>query len=194
MSILASLSSSFIDRCESIATEQRVYLRLRAFEPLPAQQLATQLGATLFTPETLPNADPEQVRILLSQGQWSAAIICMQPLSIVYNSQHSLPRQQSDLMHECAHVLLQHPMVGFNTETGLPQRKQQVEDEATYLGSCLQIPRRGLLWATQKKMNLTQIAEHFGASEKMVDFRSNLTGVRVTKQPQLPRTPDRRYN
>ncbi len=82
-------------------------------------------------------------------------------------------------MHELAHVLLKHAMVHFDPETGLPKRRQSDEDEATYLGGCFQIPRRGLLWAVQRKMILPQIAAHFGASEEMVKFRSNVTGVKV---------------
>jgi hypothetical protein len=38
----------------------------------------------------------------------------------------------------------------------------------------LQIPRRGLLWAVQKKMTINRIALHFNASEDMVKFRINV--------------------
>ena len=48
-------------------------------------------------------------------------------------------------MHEIAHVLFNHKPVGFDSVTGLPKRKQNNEDEATYLGKCLQIPKGGLL-------------------------------------------------
>lgn len=48
-----------------------------------------------------------------------------------------------------------------------------------YLGGCLQIPRRGLLWAIQRQMTQTEIAVHFHASEEMVRFRSNVTGVNI---------------
>ena len=82
-------------------------------------------------------------------------------------------------MHEIVHLLLNHQSVGFDSVTGLPKRKQNNEDEATYLGGCLQIPKRGLLWATQRNMLLSQIAAHFGASEAMVKFRSNVTEVSV---------------
>ncbi|WP_375480311.1 hypothetical protein [uncultured Nostoc sp.] len=41
------------------------------------------------------------------------------------------------------------------------------------------MPRRGLLWAVQRQMTQTQIAVHFNASEEMVRFRSNLTGVKI---------------
>jgi Zn-dependent peptidase ImmA (M78 family) len=80
-------------------------------------------------------------------------------------------------MHEFAHVILKHKMVGYDPKTGLPQRRQQDEDEAVYLGGCLQIPRRGLLWAVQEKLTLSQITLHFNASEEMVRFRSNISGI-----------------
>ncbi len=82
-------------------------------------------------------------------------------------------------MHEFGHLLLRHKIVRFDPSTGLPQRRQSDEDEATYLGGCFQIPRRGLLWAVQRQMTQTEIAVHFNASEEMVRFRSNVTGVNI---------------
>ncbi|MEH1771438.1 MAG: ImmA/IrrE family metallo-endopeptidase [Nostoc sp.] len=179
MPLIQSLSPEFRQRCEAIATEQRSLLRVRSFEPLPADILATKLGATLFTPDQVPNLEPEQVTLLLASDGWSGVIISDRPLWIVHNPRHASTRRESNLMHEIAHVLLNHKPVGFNPVTGLPKRKQNNEDEATYLGGCLQIPKRGLLWATQRKMLLPQIAERFGASEAMVQFRSNVTNVLV---------------
>ncbi|MBD6617899.1 ImmA/IrrE family metallo-endopeptidase [Komarekiella sp. 'clone 1'] len=177
MSLIQSLPPEFRQRCEAIATEQRSLLRVRAFEALSADTLAAKLGATLFTPDQVPNLEPEQLAVLLASDGWSGAIISDRPLWIVYNPRHAPTRRESNLMHEIAHVLLDHKPVGFDPVTGLPKRKQNNEDEATYLGGCLQIPKRGLLWATQRKILLPQIAVHFGASEAMVQFRSNVTDV-----------------
>lgn len=99
------------------------------------------------------------------------------PLYILHNSCHTLARQESNLMHEFAHIILNHKMVSRDRKTGLFQRQQQDEDEAVYLGGCLQIPRRGLLWGIQKQMTLAQIALYFNASEEMVKFRINVNGV-----------------
>ncbi|MFN6515278.1 MAG: ImmA/IrrE family metallo-endopeptidase [Nostoc sp. CreGUA01] len=179
MPLIQSLSPEFRQRCEAIATEQRSLLGVRAFERLPANTLAAKLGATLLTPDRVPNLEPDQVALLLARNEWSAGIIRYNPLWIVYNPRHAPTRHESNLMHEIAHVLLNHKPVGFDPVTGLPKRKQNNEDEATFLGGCLQIPKRGLLWATQQKMLLPQIASHFGASEAMVQFRSNVTDVSV---------------
>jgi Zn-dependent peptidase ImmA (M78 family) len=83
------------------------------------------------------------------------------------------------MIHEIAHILLKHPLICFSPETGLPMRDQRYEDEATYLGGCLQIPRIGLQWVTQKGFTSRQVADHFTASERLVFFRANMTGISV---------------
>jgi IrrE N-terminal-like domain len=179
MTLIQRLPSAFRQRCESIATEQRSLLRLRAIDALPAATLAAHLNAVLFSPQQLPSLAPEQVWLLLASNSWSAAVVCQDPLWIVYHPPHAPARRESDLMHELAHALLKHPLVSFDLITGLPQRRQRDEDEATYLGGCLQIPRRGLLWAVERKMTVAEICAHLGASERIVRFRSNVTGVSI---------------
>jgi Zn-dependent peptidase ImmA (M78 family) len=55
---------------------------------------------------------------------------------------------------------------------------KQQEEEANYLGSALQITREGLLWALKKRMEISEIAEHYNASPSMVTLRINSTGVK----------------
>ncbi|BAZ46760.1 hypothetical protein NIES4102_38000 [Chondrocystis sp. NIES-4102] len=177
MGLINSLTCENRQRLEAIATKQRNILGFKAFELFPAQVLVQHFNATIFTPQTVPNAESEQIKRLSNSDDWSAVIINIKPLWIVHNPRHAATRQQSNLMHEFAHVILKHKMVGYNPKKGLPQRRQQDEDEAVYLGGCLQIPRRGLLWAKQRKMTISQIAIHFNASEDMVRFRSNVNGI-----------------
>ncbi len=177
MGLVESLTTKNRQRLEAIANKQRSVLGFKAFELFPAQALAKHFKATIFTPEIVPNAESEQIEILSNSDNWSAGIIKNNPLWIIHNSRHALTRQESNLMHEFAHVILKHKMVGYDPKKGLPQRRQQDEDEAVYLGGCLQIPRRGLLWAKQRKMTISQIALHFNASEEMVRFRSNVNSI-----------------
>ncbi|BAT56542.1 unknown protein [Nostoc sp. NIES-3756] len=179
MSLTEKLSTEFRQKCEGIATEQRSLLKLRAFDPLLADMLAAQMNAKIVTPEQISSLDPCVVTVLLNSNQWSAGIIHQNPLWIINNPRHTPVRRESNLMHEFGHLLLRHNIVRFDPNTGLPQRRQSDEDEATYLGGCLQIPRRGLLWAVQRQMTLKEIALHFHASEEMVQFRSNVTGVNI---------------
>lgn len=178
MGLIESLTAENRQRLEAIATKRRIVLGFKAYEPLPAQVFIEHFKATILTPKTVPNAEPEQVKLLQdSNSNWSAGIISRNPLWIVHNSRHTLPRQQANLMHEFAHVILNHKMVSYNSKTGLPQRRQQDEDEAVYLGGCLQIPKRGLLWAKQKNKVISEVAIHFNASEEMVKLRCNVTGI-----------------
>ncbi|HBE16414.1 MAG TPA: Zn peptidase [Cyanobacteria bacterium UBA11149] len=177
MGLITSLSTENRQRLEAIATDKFHQLGLKVYQPLSAGVLAKYFQAKIFTTETVPNAEPEQIKILCDSDNWSAGIIRKDPLWIVHNSRHAATRQESNLMHEFAHIILKHEMVGYDPKTGLPQRRQQDEDEAVYLGGCLQIPRRGLLWAVQKKMTIPQIALHFNASEEMVKFRINVSGI-----------------
>ncbi|MDJ0600404.1 MAG: ImmA/IrrE family metallo-endopeptidase [Crocosphaera sp.] len=177
MGLIESLTTENRKRLEAIATEKRTILGFKAYEPLPAEVLTEHFQVKIFTEETVPNAESEQIKLLFNSNSCSAVILPTKPLWIVHNSRHTPVRQQSNLMHEFAHIILNHKMVGFDAKTGLPQRRQQDEDEAIYLGGCLQIPRRGLIWAKQKKMNLSQVALHFNASEEMVRFRSNVNGI-----------------
>ncbi|MGL5060387.1 MAG: ImmA/IrrE family metallo-endopeptidase [Microcoleus sp.] len=177
MGLITSLSTDNRQRLESIATEKRHLLGFKAYQPLSARVLAKYFQAEIFTAETVPNVEPEQVKILCDSDNWSAGVIWNDPLWIVHNSRHAPTRQESNLMHEFAHIILKHEMVGYNSQTGLPKRRQQDEDEAVYLGGCLQIPRRGLLWAVQKKMTVDRIALYFNASEEMVKFRINVNGI-----------------
>ena len=101
---------------------------------------------------------------------------------VIHNPTHSPARQEADIMHEVAHVMCGHDPAEFVFLPGLPvllrTYRKEDEEEAAWLGGCLQIPRMGLLWAlTQGMIQNEQIAAHFVASVAMVRFRRNMTGV-----------------
>jgi hypothetical protein len=178
------LEAVFKRRCEAIAVDWRHRFGLSVYSPLRAEAMVRELQGEAVTPDLLPLALPNvpaaTIQCLMTTEDWSAGILRLTPLLIVYHHNHSPARRESDLMHEIAHVLLQHPMISFSPATGLPLRDPRHEDEATYLGSCLQIPRLGLEWAIKKGFGSISIAEHFGASKEMVQFRCNMTGYGKT--------------
>lgn len=177
MGLLDELTAKFKRKCEAISTEKRHQLGLQSFDALPADCLATHLSVFIVPIESFKQLSKQSYAVLTTGNNWSAAVISCDPIQIVHNPNHTGDRRESDLMHELGHIILKHPMAQFDARKQ-PLRQKQYENEATYLGSCLQIPRRGLLWATQSGMTLTQIAEHFNASEEMVLFRSNAFGLR----------------
>ena len=114
---------------------------------------------------------------------WSGvAFDCEGQSVIIYNKNHSDARNESTIMHELSHIICEHrPSIDPNfQDLGLilHSYNQEHEDEANWLGGCLQLPMEGLVWALLKNMNNEQIASHFLASLDMVKFRLNVSGAR----------------
>lgn len=169
---------------EAQGLEFRAKLGLKIIDPLPAVALAKHLDIPVLTPANIESLSPVHLKHLLEpKSQWSALTI-PHPGGhlIIHNPTHSLTRQESDLMHELAHILCEHPAPQLVNIPGFPLglREYDVvkEKEAEWLGGCLQLPRNGLSWALRKGMNHTDIAEHFKASGDMVRFRINMTGLK----------------
>lgn len=177
----SKISDKFRKRCEEIATLQRHTLGRYAFEPLTAYELAQELQATIYPLDELPGADPIMVANVLAKTGWSAAITQRQPLVIIHNPTHSAARQQSNLMHELAHVLLNHPSGSLDTITGVLIFSAVHEAEATYLGGCLLLPKRAAEWASQKKFTVEQAMIYYGASREMIVWRCRMSGVRLSE-------------
>jgi Zn-dependent peptidase ImmA (M78 family) len=175
-----NLPNAFRRQCEHIATRERYALGLKAFDALPAQLLAEAYQATVLTPDQLVNVDVDIIELVMQQPGWSAMLICTAPLIILHNPMHSSARQQANLMHELAHHFLKHPLALFDAATQQVCATPLHEKQASYLGSCLQIPQRGLAWASQRGWHEQQIATHFGASLEMVRWRSNVTGIALS--------------
>jgi len=175
----------FKTQAERLACELRVKLGLSARSPLAAQQLLDYLEVMVLEPRAIPGLRSEVIREMLNDSSeyWSAVTVydvSGQPL-IIHNPAHAVARQESDLMHEAAHVICKHPpgkivRVG---ELSLRSYDARHEEEAKWLGACLQITRQGLLWAIGRGMTTEQMAEHFCASEAQVRYRRNVTGVDV---------------
>lgn len=169
---------------EQQAAEQRQALGLSTMAPLPAEQLAAYHSIDIRSPVEIPGMSSEHVEWLLRNGSsdWSALTLqtCLGKL-ILLNTSHSVPRQQSNLMHEIAHILCSHQPTTRIPVSGssyvLRGYDAVLEEEAGWLGACLQLPRSALSWAMQRRMTAMQISEHFLASIELVRYRHNVTGI-----------------
>ncbi len=172
----AELSVHFRRRCDAIATRWRNQLGLANFEPLAARQLAAAMTATLYRPKEVPNLSAEISTFMECNDKWHGVIVSFEPRTILYNPQQSPAGFESTIMHELAHFLLHHPPIklyALTTERYYREYDDLIEREAAFLGGCLQIPRGGILWAKQGELSKEAIAAHFGASERMVQWRLN---------------------
>lgn len=173
---MGELSLDFRRHCDAIATRQRSELGLAAFDPLPARQLARKMAVSVFRPQEIAEISAEVTTYMEQVAHWRGVVVCFDPRTVLYNPQLSPAGFESTIMHELAHFLLDHPptrLYMLDDERYYREYNTQIEREAAYLGSCLQIPRGGVVWARQGKMNKQEIAAHFGASEKMVQWRLN---------------------
>jgi Zn-dependent peptidase ImmA (M78 family) len=162
---------------------------------LPATDLAAHLNIEVTEPANVRGLAPQMLRQLVANdsSSWSAVtVIRGGSRLIIHNPTHNPGRRESNLMHEISHVICAHDPTRF---VELPFAvmtcrtcSAEQEDEAGWLGGCLQLPRAGLVWALNKGMSDDDIALHFGASLQMTQFRLRMTGAKL----QLVRTKRRR--
>jgi len=185
------LKRGFKAEAEKLASYYRKLLGRKDYDPLPARFLAAELKIKLLTPQDIPGIDKELLHQLLVVGKdaWSAAIYRKEEKEfIIYNPTHSSFRQESDLMHELAHAICKHELNDLATailDCVIPLRKykEDQEEEAGWLGACLQLPQKALIHHyIFKKMNEDNISNLFNASAKMVDYRISISGVKFIKK------------
>lgn len=183
-SLNGSFRRGFKTNAEKIAVEYRKRLGLKDFEPLSALKLAAHFEIEVLCPGEIPGISPDCLsKLLAGADHWSAITIGREkPTLIIYNDTHSRARTESNLMHEMAHVLLGHEMGEIDTSLGIPLRKydSMQENEAEWLGGCLQLPKPALLkYFVYNNFSVEQISEMFNASRAMVNYRIRVSGVKV---------------
>jgi Zn-dependent peptidase ImmA (M78 family) len=97
--------------------------------------------------------------------------------TIVHNDAHRPARQNSDIAHELAHGLLQHPPTPALNDKGCRNWSQDIEDEATWLAGALLVTEDATLFIVRRGMSREVVAERFQVSEQMIQFRLNATGA-----------------
>jgi Zn-dependent peptidase ImmA (M78 family) len=173
----------FKTQAEKEAIKIRESLNIQKFEPLLASQLASHLSIKLITPNEVPGIDLKHLKQLANSDEWSALTMLTikgQRL-IIHNDQHSKARQESNIMHEIAHVLCNYttPDISSIDGVGILTRfyNEEQEKEADWLGACLKLPRDAIIWALRRKMNEEKISHYYSVSIDLVRFRINTTGA-----------------
>jgi hypothetical protein len=183
------MASGLLDRgfktwAENVAINIRRDLGLPPHAPLSAHELAKHLDVVLWTPHDVPNIPADVVAQLLDHDPdgWSA-VTCLANgrACIIYNPRHSLARQNSDIAHELAHVILEHEpgRIVLSHDASIVMRSfdAKQEEEANWLGWSLLLPRTALAHATKARLGNTEIARKWVVSEQLVEYRTRMTGV-----------------
>jgi Zn-dependent peptidase ImmA (M78 family) len=131
----------------------------------------------------VPELDPHSLNCLLRahDSEWSGLALHIRDKPfIIINNSHSLARQESTIMHELSHIVCKHPMGEFKSLSEgvfLRDFNKEHEDEAEWLGGCLQLPGVALYYSHEDGLSIQEISEKFNASVDMVRFRMNMCGI-----------------
>ena len=122
---------------------------------------------------------------------WSAMTLKEgEALAIVLNPAHAATRQRNDLMHELAHIELSHVPVRVDiSKTGvflLSDYSDEQEQEADWHAGALLLPRAALVHYRSRGKTVSEIANYYGVSESLCEWRLRMTGVEVQLRRARP--------
>jgi len=167
---------------ERIGAELRRELGLHVKEKLAPLELAAHLAIPVFTilqvSKVVPDSTFYEYFSGIDQDSFSAVtIFCGSKRFIVHNEHHHPNRQSSNLTHEISHTILEHEPTPVINANGHRYWNGDVEDEATWLGAALLVPREGALIMLKADWLVSEIAEHFGVSESLCRWRITQCGI-----------------
>ena len=191
----SQIPRKFKSLSEVKSLEIRDKLGLKSIVACPARSVADLYG-TIVTPlqclpgivkdglqDHFPDSDKIDNCIALLSSRdcgFSAVAAVVGPYKIIlYNANNSPARQESDIMHEMAHIICEHQgdCLQLNADIGLRKYDTQCEEEAKWLGAALQIPEKGLLELAKAGYTNEEIAITYGASVQMAIYRRRVLAI-----------------
>lgn len=170
--------------CENVAYGFRRDLGVGKFGPLSPDALAAHLGIVVWTPDDIPGLDRKSRDQLLirDEASWSAVTLTLpEGRFIIVNSSHSQARRNNDLMHEIAHIVLEHEPAQMVTSPNglmfLDNYSAEQEEEADWLAAALLIPREAALKVLADGADAREAARYFSVSESLMRMRISRTGI-----------------
>ncbi len=170
--------------CENVAYGFRRDLGVDKFGPLSPDALAAHLRIVVWTPNDIPGLDRKSRDQLLirDEASWSAVTLTLpEGRFIIVNSSHSPTRRNNDLMHEIAHIVLEHEPAQMVTSPNglmfLDNYSAEQEEEADWLAAALLIPREAALKLIADSADTKEAARYFGVSESLMKMRISRTGI-----------------
>ncbi|GAB3034051.1 hypothetical protein GCM10027052_09500 [Parafrigoribacterium mesophilum] len=175
-----TLRRGFKAEAERDASRVRKELGLAPHDRLDPRDLARHLGIAVVDASDLVDIKDLEELERLQAFAFSAATFEIEGRSIVVVSPlRTIGRQNSDIAHELAHVMLRHNLSEIREVEGMPFRtcKPEEEEEATAFGGTLLLPRPLLLTAARRQATVEEISQQYEVTIEMARFRYNSTGV-----------------
>ncbi|GFO80648.1 MAG: hypothetical protein A49_02750 [Methyloceanibacter sp.] len=168
----------FKSESEFYASTFREELSLAPHAPLHATDLAQHLEIPvrpLSTHEGIPediknfwrtNEDDTFSGLTINDGVYK---------EVVYNDFHHLRRQNSDISHELAHIVLGHPLTAPIRPNGERDYDPTIEEEAKWLGATLLLPKKALIRIILNGLTIETVKQEYCVSEDLFQFRAHVT-------------------
>ncbi|MDX5595289.1 ImmA/IrrE family metallo-endopeptidase [Pseudovibrio sp. SPO723] len=168
----------FKAEAENYATLFREELGKKPHEPLCPRILAEHLCIPVRELSTHPGLDQDVKDywrdceestfsgLILNDGSYK---------EIVHNDYHHQRRQNSNIAHELAHVILGHPLSAPIKPSGERAYDKHIEDEAKWLGAALLIPKKAAIYIVLNSISLADVQQEYGVSEELLKYRVQVT-------------------
>lgn len=181
----------FKAEAERYAEEFRAELGLGPSAPLCPRRLAQHLGIPIFGIKNSNCLPPEVVNYWAHhpEGAFSGLIISDGTYKEIHHNDFNHPRRQnSDLAHELAHVVLGHDTDVPIKDNGERAYDRNVEEEAKWLGATLLLPKKATVSMVFDNYTKPQVEDEYQVSWQLYQYR-----VRVTDAVRAARNIRRKY-
>lgn len=194
---MSGLRRGFKTEAERLAAEIRSEMGLTMYQRLDARVLAEHYGIPVVTLDDLRGlvSDPQSIRHFATKGRGDFSAMTVFRGSrriIVENSRHSRGRRSNSVIHELAHVILEHEPHGALASGGCRQWDKAMEREADWLAGALLVPRAAAVQVARDGTPVREAAESLGVSAKLLKWRLNATGARIQARRERARWDGRR--
>jgi len=173
-----SLARGFKAYCERVVGAVRGELCLNEHEPIDMHVLAIHLDIPVWSlAQFLDSSGESRLNGQVDEiyRKVSAMTIFDGPRrAIVFNEEHSPHRHRSNMAHELAHALLQHPPSSYGID---PQQEKLHEEEAAHLGGVLMLSAMQARQIVVQRLSANDASERFHVSPEMLRYRLNVTGA-----------------
>lgn len=172
------------EELEQAAEKFRADLGLSQDQPIDSLRIEVD-GVQVVLVGKTSCLDAQMVRHLreIAGGEWSAMTI---PLNadnenwvVLLNDSHTVERRRVTLLEEYWHILLGHKLtkIARVAESYGRTYDKTEEHDAYYLASAVLLPRKAIIDAVSKKRSSDDIAQSFGTSAELVDYRIKRLGL-----------------
>lgn len=175
----------FKAQAERISAQARQDLGLAAAAALDPWIYSDHIGVVVLDLSKIElSAECRRHLLVTDSESWSGMTLREDGVAaIVINPSHSRGRQSSTLMHELAHVMLKHVPARVDvSSTGmllLSDYSDDAEAEADWLAAAMLLPRDMLIARRRQGDSISEIADAFGTSDQLCEWRVRMTGVDV---------------